>query len=466
MTVPGVDRRELLKAALAMGGSGALSACLELEGRADVPTGGDPSALPERQYAWNEFLPTGGHGNPKLPNHQLVLFLRYRGQGPPTEADRNRVESALRSLERAYQWGTGDEFNPTKTRGVLFFVGYAPRYFDRFDVDSLPDAVPRPPQTLIDDLDGDATPDRADAVVVLTSGRVSVILSAEQALRGRFDRLNGTPVEAALTDTFSVVDRRTGFLGAGRPTKEFDADIPEESPTAMGYRSSFRDNQATEDRVAIISTPFTDGTTLQVSRLVFDLDAWYEYDEPERVDRMFSPAHTPEQVGDIGEHLGGRSRISRETAQRTLEDAEAHNLVGHTQKTAAARTDEFEPKILRRSEGLSTDLDEPAMNFMSVQRAIEDFVDVRRAMDCPATANFAGPEGHAGGQSRGDAGGQSGGQSGGNAGDRTGCPAHVDVPEENDGITGFIETLTRGTYLVPPRSLRALPAPNPAGEDQ
>lgn len=444
-----VERRELLKAALAIGGTGALSACLDLEGRRDVPTGSDPTSLPERQYAWNEYLPTDVHGNPMLPNHQLVLFLSYRGGGRPTQDDRTRVESAFRSLERAYQRGTGGAFNPTKTTGLLFFVGYAPRYFERFDVESLPETLPRPPRALVDDLDGDASPDEADAVVVLTSGRVSVILSAEQALRGRFSELNGVPVEGALTDAFTVVDRRTGFLGAGRPTREFSADIPEESPTAMGYRSSFRDNQATEDRVAIISGPFTDGTTLQVSRLVFDLESWYEYDEPERVDRMFSPAHTPEQVGDIGENLGGGSRISRETAERTMDDARDHGIVGHTQKTAAARTDEFEPKILRRSEGLSTDLDEPAMNFMSIQRAIEDFVDVRRAMDCPATANFA------------DTGTDDDGTTGGG-----GCPAHVDVPEENDGITGFIETRTRGTYLVPPRSHRALPPPDPTGEDR
>lgn len=442
MTVPGVDRRDFLKAALAIGGTGALNACLELEADA-APTGTDPTSLPERQFAWNAFLPTGMHGNPKLPNHQLVLFLTYRGEGPPARADRQRVESAFRTLERAYQWGTGDEFNPTKTRGLLFFVGYAPRYFERFDAE-LPDAVPRRPETLIEDLDEDAEPDRADAVVVLTSGRVSVLLSAEQALRGRFDQLNGVAVESALTDAFDVVDRRTGFLGAGRPAAEFSADVPEESPTAMGYRSSFRDNQATQDRVAILSEPFVDGTTLQVSRLAFDLDAWYEYDESERVNRMFSPAHTPEQVGDIGEHLGGRSRISRETAKRTLEDAEEHGLVGHTQKTAAARTDEFEPKILRRSEGISTDLDEPAMNFLSIQRAVDDFVDVRRAMDCPATANFANGDGADGG---------------------TDCPAH-DVPDENDGITAFIETLTRGTYLVPPRSFRALPTPDPTDDDQ
>lgn len=443
--VHGVARRDFLKTALAIGGIAALNACLGVEDESSLPTGTDPASLPERQFAWNDFLPTGRHGNPKLPNHQLVLFLLYRGEGPPTSSDRKSVESVFRTLERAYQWGVGDEINATSTRGLLFFVGYAPRYFERFDGQPRPEALPRKPTALIQELEEDSKPDEADAVVVLTSGYVAALLSAEQALKGEFDTLNGVAVDGELTEVFDIIDRRTGFLGAGRPAAEFDAAIPKESPTAMGYRSSFRDNQATEDRVALESGPFADGTTLQVSRLAFDLDAWYEYDETARVHRMFSPEHTPKQVGEIGENLGGRSRISRETAKRTLEDAKEHEIVGHTQKTAAARTDEFEPKILRRSEGLSTDLAEPAMNFLSVQQNVQDFVEVRRAMDCPSTANFA-----------------SGSEDSGNG--RSGCPVHTNVPDENDGITAFIETRTRGTYLVPPRSRRALPSPNPGGE--
>jgi len=438
MTGKPLGRRTFLKAALAAGGTSALSACIEREGQVDVPTG-DPSSLPERQFAWNQSLPTGPHGNVKLPNHQLILLLDYGDDGPPSNRDRERVEQAFRTLERAYQWGTGDEFSPETTTGLLFFAGYAPRYFDRFDRD-LPGGVsPTRPEAVIDELGEKAGVDEADAVVVLTSDEVQVLLAAEQALRGNFDSLNDVPVDAALTDVFDIVDRRTGFLGVGRPASELAADVPEESPTAMGYRSGFKDNQATESRVAIHLGPFADGTILQLSRLAFDLDSWYEYDESERVKRMFSPEHTPEEVGDIGENLGGQSRISRETVERTDRDAETHGVVGHTQKVASARDDSFEPTILRRSEGVSTDLSTPAMNFISLQRYVEEFLEVRRAMDCPAGAD------------------ESAGSSG--------CPIHGEpVSEENDGIRGFISTLTRGTYLVPPRSLRALPTPDPETE--
>jgi len=280
---------------------------------------------------------------------------------------------------------------------------------------------------------------------------VSVLLSAEQALRGEFGTLNGVPVEAALTDAFDVVDRRTGFLGVGRPARAFETvDIPDTSPTAMGYRSGFKDNQATEDRVAIGIGPFADGSTLHVSRLKFDLDTWYDHSETERVHRMFSPEHTPEQVGEIGEHLGGQSRISKESVDRTVEDAREYDMVGHTQKVAAARDRNFEPKLLRRSEGVSTDLDEPAMNFLSLQRHIEAFLEVRRAMNCPA---------HGGDFVRREAEGGADAEDRGQVPPDSGCPAHAEVPEEDNGIDGFIEALTRSTYLVPPRSLRALPTP-------
>jgi len=50
----GVSRRDFVKAAVAIGGTSALSACLDREGAPDLDTGPeDLSALPARQHAWN-----------------------------------------------------------------------------------------------------------------------------------------------------------------------------------------------------------------------------------------------------------------------------------------------------------------------------------------------------------------------------------------------------------------------------
>ncbi|WP_436927509.1 DUF7405 family protein [Halosimplex amylolyticum] len=419
------SRRGFVKAALAMGGTSALAACVDREGRVDAPSGTeDPSTLPDRQFEWTEYLPRGQHGNPKVPNHQLLLFLNYRGQGPPTDAERQQVDTALRALERAYQWGGGETFNQTATTGLLSLIGYSPAYFDRFDA-SLPDDLDLPPpETVLDELDEEASlAESYDALVLLTSDRVQVLLAAEQALRGTFDTLNGVPVEASFDGVFEFAERRTGFLGVGRPAEELDVDgVSENSPTAMGFRSSFRDNQASEDRVAIWGGPFDNGTTMQVSRLGLGLREWYDADRESRIEKMFSPEHTVDDVGEVGELLAGTSRVSENMANAASENAREYGRVGHTQKVAAARDEEFEPVILRRSEGVSIDLDRPSMNFLSVQRDMADFLETRKAMN--------------------------------------GEHLDADVPPEEDGIRQFVEVLSRATFLVPPRPASALPTPN------
>ena len=438
------SRRGFLESALAVGGSGALGACLERTKESDIPRGtADQSALPARQFAWNEWLPRGPHGNPFLPGHQLIVFWNYAGDGTPNTEERAQVERAFRAVEEAYQRGTGDEFNPTSTDGLLYFVGYSRAYFDRYG-ETLPARLDlQRPGTVLDTLDESAAADTYDAVTVLTSDTVPVLLSVEQALRGELETVNGVEM-TSLAGALEPVARRTGFLGRGRPTEELSVDsVPETSPTAMGFKSSFRDNQAGEDTVAIPDGRFADGTTLQVSRLVFDLEAragdsdgrgeqsgdsdgastggWYDRDREARIELMFSPEHDEERVGDIGERLAGKSQIERKTVENVDRHARREGRVGHTQKVAAARDESFEPRILRRSEGVSTDLSEPSMNFLSLQQGLEDFVETRRAMN--------------------------------------GDHLDTEVSEENDGIRHYVTVRRRGTFIVPPRRLRALPTP-------
>lgn len=91
----GVPRRDFLKSAVAIGGSAALSACLDREA-VDVPTGPDDlSSYPQRQHAWNDVLPTDDAGNPIAPRHRVLLFLNYPNEGVPVDSDRKTMETAL-----------------------------------------------------------------------------------------------------------------------------------------------------------------------------------------------------------------------------------------------------------------------------------------------------------------------------------------------------------------------------------
>lgn len=426
LTEHALDRREFMKAALAIGGTSALSACLSRGETHDVPQGPERrSDLPERLHAWNSYLPYGDHGNPKIPGHQLILMLNYAGDGAPTDDERTKVDRAFRSLERAYQLGTGDVFNPTTTEGLLCLVGYSSRYFDRYD-ESLPSSIDlQTPEAVLDAVGEDASlADHYDAAMVMSSDNVPALLEAEQALRGTLDELNGVPMEGSFAGVLDVADRRTGFIGGGKPATELDRDdIPEHSPQAMGFKSSFSDNQASEDAVTIDHGPFANGTTMHISRLVFDLDRWYQRDKQHRTELMFSPTHTAEDIGRVGEELAGKSNLTEEQADQVEEHARTHGRVGHTQKTAHARDENFEPIILRRSEGVSTDLAEPSMNFTSLQEELADFVETRKAMN--------------------------------------GAHNDASVEDAEDGILDFIEIRSRATFLVPPRSLVALPPARP-----
>lgn len=425
-----LSRREFFKAAVAIGGTSALAACLEREGKAEgaepsFPQGPDDlSTLPARQFAWNDYLVRDANQNTRLPEHQTLLFFDY-GEGEPTAEDRSTVENALETLERAYRRGTGGAPSAILNDGLLFTISYTAAYFDRFD-ESLPDSVDlRPTADVLRTLGEDpAKADEYDALLVLTSDSPSVVLSAEQAMLGEKDRLNGVDVTDALVPPFELAERRTGFVGKGLPHERLDEDrIPENSPMAMGYRSGLRENQATEDRITITEGPFADGTVQMVSKLMLDLDHWYDNDDDARRHLMFSPAHSEDEVGEVGDPLAGHSRITEEQAEDTDRHAREEGMVGHTQKIARARDDEFTPRILRRSEGINTDGDRPGFNFSSVQQGVEAFVDVRRAMN--------------------------------------GDDLDEELDHAHNGILDYLELTNRAVLLIPPRSHRALPTPNP-----
>ena len=434
-----MERRSFMRSALAIGGTSALAAvggCVTDAGTAtesdsaplEVPRGpSDPSEFPERQHAWARDLKTDPFGNGVLPAHQLILLLEYAGGIPPTADERETVEGAFRTLELAFQRLTGGDHD-ADNEGLVFMVGYSPTYFERFDDDLHPSVGLETPESVLRKTGDDpAKADHHDAVVLLSSDNVPVLLAAEEALFGGLDSLNGVDVRGTLGGSFEKVERRTAFTGKGLPREKLDnEDIHEDAPLSMGYKSGFGDNLATEDAVTIGDGPFAAGTTFQVSKLRLDLGRWYERDRETRDELMFSHEHTREDVGDIGESLEDDSGITEEVVDDLEATARERGRVGHAAKTAQARDDDFEPLILRRSEGVNDAFDEDGkvdFNFTAVMAEMADFVETREAMN--------------------------------------GAELEGELDDDGDGILPFMEVTNRATFLLPPRGRRSLPRPRP-----
>jgi hypothetical protein len=405
-----LPRRDYLRHLVAAGGAAGLAACLDATGDEDVPTG-DPGERPARQHAWNDVLRTDDDGNPRPPEHHVLAALELTTD-PDADA-RGTAETAFQSLERAYA------YDP---EGLLFTVGYTPAYFER--VGGNP---PLPEPTAITTLE-DPEFDEFDAVVHLASDDPAVVLEAERALLGEETEPNGVAMDATLEGVFERAGpRRTGFVGPGLPAEHTDLDgvpdsIPEEAPFFMGFRSGFAESQAPEDRVTMQEGPYAGGTTMHVESLALQLQTWFEQDNHlQRVSKIYSPEHAEEELaGEIGEKLGTATGVAGEIADQTEEDARERGTVGHAQKAARARDSDGTPPLLRRDFN-TVDGDAPGVHFLALQRTVDEFVRVRRAM---AGEDLAG-EG---------------------VGQRL-----------NNGILQYIFVQRRGNFLVPPRERRSLP---------
>ncbi|MFB6223528.1 MAG: Tat pathway signal protein [Haloarcula sp.] len=427
-----LTRREALRAAVAVGGSAGLAACIDLESQSEDTTdderstgrpAGTESATrpPTRQHAWHEFSRTDEHGNPVPARHHVLLLAEYVGDGPVDDVDRSQVENAFRELEGAYRWASD---------GLLFTVGYSPAYFDRYD-EPLPGSVDLPQPEAVASFE-EPSFDTPDLLVHLASDRASAVLEAEQALFGESETANGSEITETVDETVEQVDRRTGFIGAGLPAEHDDVDgvpdgaVPEASPLFMGFKSGFAQNQATEDSVTIPDGPFAGGTTQHLSLIRTELDQWYNQDSrKQRVAKMFSATHAAEDlVEGVGENLGDSSLVAETgIAERVKDDAFEKGVVGHTQKVARARDEDGDPRLLRR-DFATVDGGRTGVHFLSLQETITDFVETRKAMNGEDVANVGGVG-----------------------------------TKNNNGILQYITTVRRGNYLVPPRSKRSFPRP-------
>ncbi len=432
------SRRDLLRAAVAIGGSAGLSACLGWLGDDSEPVPTGDGTTHERQFTWNDRVPEDDASNTRLPRYQLLLYLDYDREGPPTEGDREAVEAVLSTLDRAYE---------RSNEGLLYSLAYSPSYFDRFS-ESLPDSVDLPPPRRLSDFE-DPTLDEQDALLHLASDRPDAVLAAEQALFGERDTANAVPVETTLAGVFTVDSRRTGFVGPGMPAERQDVEgvpdsgpVPEASPLYMGFKRGLRASQATEDYVTIEAGPWQGATTKHVATLRQRLADWYvEQDHDERVAEMYSPAHAEmDLVEGVGENLGPHNGLSREIVSSVEEHAREHGRVGHAQKAARANRDEDgNPRLLRRHlssidptfdpdrEGFpDEDGGVAGVHVPSLQRAISTYEAVRRAI---------------------------------NGEDASEAPAVR--TRVNNGFLEYVFVQHRGNFLVPPTEHRALPAPRP-----
>lgn len=405
-----LSRREYVRTLVAMGGTGALAACLEAPSEQTIPAG-DPQRRPARQHAWNDVLDTDEDGNYRNPEHHVLLGLEL--ETTPDQQSREQVETALQSLERAYA------YDPA---GLLVTVGYSPSYFERIGVDSpIPDPEALTPRESPDF-------DTFDTLIHLASDTPEVVLEAEEALLGDVETPNGVEMRATFEGIFDRAgERRTGFVGPGLPAQHTDMptvpdSLPEESPFFMGFRSGFSESQATEQRVTIQDGPYAGGTTTHIETLDLQLRTWFEQDSQfQRVAKMFSPEHANEEsVGQTGEELSTSTGVAGEIADQTVADAREQGVVGHAQKAARARDEDGTPPLLRRDFN-TVDRDQPGVHFLAHQRTIADFVRVREAV--------AGE----------DIAGEGVGQT------------------NNNGILQYIFVRRRGNFLVPPRRKRALP---------
>jgi dye decolorizing peroxidase len=404
-------RRFLLGAAAVAAGGAAAGVALDRAGSGTpaprpVPLGIQPAGLPERQHAWTATLARDADGNPVSPRFDRLLFLDV--DGTPTPAHASVLEAALRTLERSFPWGPS---------GLLFTAGWGPDYFERL----LRVRSPIPRAKRLSDFELPAIDDY-HLCLHLACDDERRLAEVEAAL------VHGAPLPGSADGSLDVSsalrwrETRTGFVGAGLPAAHQNVGgippgnpVPKASPLFMGFKSSLRKNQATEDDVTISSGPFADGTTMQVSYMRLRLDSWYQnLSYRERIARMYAPQVTPEQV----EHF----TTDAESDPNLLPQAiNRYGVIGHSQTSARARRN-GKPLIIRRDFN-TVDGGLAGLHFVSVQRTIEDFITTRKAMNA-SSAQLQNP-------------------------------AITDTV--NNGINEFIFVAKRANYILPPRRSRSFP---------
>lgn len=184
-----------------------------------------------------------------------------------------------------------------------------------------------------------------------------------------------------------------------------------------------RRNQATEAEITIEHGPLAGGTTMHVSRLALDRDAWYHLGAESRAALMYAPTVSSSCAASFAEDAPA-------DFERLPVTARAYGVVGHAQAAARARLG-GRPRLNRR-DFATIDDSVPGTHFVSLQRDMEDFNATRAVM---------------------------------NAADARHHHASIGL-RRNNGINRFMQVLSRATFAVPIRAQRAYPGLQvPSGQD-
>lgn len=404
------SRRRLLRRASAVAGTVGLAGCLgrlPFVGGPESRVYGPSGDLPDRQHVLTPFLRTDDAGNPLPPHFHRVLLLDLAQE--PDARTAERVEAAMATLERAYEW---------RPEGLFHMLVWGPGYFER--IGALDRAPVRRPEVISRTDDPELLD--FDAALVVSSDVTSHPPSVENAMFGTTDRLNGEPVDARLDEAFDLVGRRTGFIGQGLPAAHTDAEgiptdhgITDADPMFTGFFSGRKGTQASEARVTIPSGEFAGGTTMHLSHLRLSLDRWFgAFDEAGRVARMFSPRFDPGDTEEFDTDVPVSGKLA--------DIAREHGVVGHQEKVAQVRKED-EPLLLRRDFN-TVDAGQAGVHFLSLQRTLDDFVRTRDAMN--------------GWWLRGE--------------------SDAITDRRNNGLLNFITVVSRANFYVPPRNDRVFPA--------
>ena len=548
----GVDRRSFMQSALAIGGASALSTTASLFGMSESAAAQAPTPSyadrGNRQHAWDAFETfVEKKGTSVPPSRHLLLHLDYLGDGAPTPEDRETARKAFDELEELSGWGSD---------GLLFTVGYSASYFDRFD-DPLPEGIGpaseskfgKPSLLRAQTLIGfpgvtlpkeDPVADEYDCVIHMASSRVEQLLAAEVLLWGGEADIDGDGGKESLDNTLADIletpgdgggrpesypYRRVGFVGHENLEVEggeendggiYPSEIPEDAELSMGFNDLFRNSIPREDNVTLLEDqrlvvakdpgPFAQGTVQHVSKLDLNLDpedGWYQYDTEERVNRMFSPDHDPEGLGEVADGFGNSTAITEDNpdadvtamrdldgdgvAERTEDHAKEDGVVGHVEKVSRARfdmetriTDEGQERlsggdrdellpaeerdddlrghdseqeaeqVMLRRDFSTVDQNAPGNHFVALMRFNPYMAYMRAAMNGVEfdTGDLFGLTGE--GEIEHDDLGEI-------LPDEDDAESKYDV--STNGIAGFAETKRRGNYLIPPLTQRALPHP-------